>query len=179
MDENETQNEIENQTDADSHSEVPQSVPPFLRKWITEENFYVTQIFLGFLFILVAYRALSGSGKKSSFKDQAARPKSPHLGKRPLSADEDRLAHAKMKRQDPVRPLALEGIVLTGEPHEILGVSRQASSSEIQKAYRDKMKQYHPDKIGRPGSREWKDAQKIAESLNQARDALLRQKPGS
>jgi hypothetical protein len=36
------------------------------------------------------------------------------------------------------------------------------------------MKRYHPDVVGRPGTREWKDAQKIAESLTAARDSLLK-----
>lgn len=31
------------------------------------------------------------------------------------------------------------------DPHDILGVRKQASPEEIKKAYRDKVKKYHPD----------------------------------
>jgi DnaJ-domain-containing protein 1 len=70
-------------------------------------------------------------------------------------------------------PLRLTGIRIDGAPHEILGVAARSTPAQVQKAYRDLMKRYHPDKIGRPGTREWRDAQRIAEALNQAKDALL------
>jgi DnaJ-class molecular chaperone len=82
------------------------------------------------------------------------------------------------KRQS---PLQLSGIRIDGAPHEILGVQAKASEAEVQSAYRELMKLYHPDKVGRPGTREWNDAQKIAEALNTARksmiDALQSQRP--
>ena len=37
-------------------------------------------------------------------------------------------------------------------PHEILGVSRNASAEEIQSAYRTLATQYHPDKVQHLGS---------------------------
>jgi DnaJ-class molecular chaperone len=74
------------------------------------------------------------------------------------------------KRQEPLR---LTGFKLNAPAHEILGISPQATSKEIQKAYRDMMKRYHPDKVGRPGSREWNDAQKIAEAINRAKEEML------
>lgn len=70
-------------------------------------------------------------------------------------------------------PLMLEGIRLDVEPHVLLNVSFNASKSEIMKSYRDLMKRYHPDKVGRPGTPEWMDAQRIAESINRAKDELL------
>lgn len=70
-------------------------------------------------------------------------------------------------------PLQLSGISLQGAPHEVLGVPALASEAEIQKAYKELIKRYHPDKIGPPGSREWQDAQKIAEVINQARTEML------
>lgn len=81
------------------------------------------------------------------------------------------LAHARIIKKG---PLQLEGISITGEPHEILGVPENATASQIQSAYRELMKKYHPDLVGRPGSREWSDAQKIAEAVNRAKDQLLK-----
>lgn len=79
------------------------------------------------------------------------------------------------------KPRLLTGARVEGQPHEILGVPALASESEIQKAYKDLMKRYHPDRVGRPGSREWHDAQAIAEALNRARGEMLeklRRRPG-
>lgn len=39
----------------------------------------------------------------------------------------------------------------TASAHEILGVDRNASWKEIQKAYKEKIKQYHPDKLSHLG----------------------------
>ena len=70
-------------------------------------------------------------------------------------------------------PLQLSGISLEGAPHEVLGISAMATEAEIQKAYRELIKRYHPDKRRRPGTREWQDAQAIADRINQARTQML------
>lgn len=80
------------------------------------------------------------------------------------------LADARIK---PKGPLLLEGFRADAPAHEVLGVRSDASEQEIQRAYRELMKRYHPDKVGAPGSREWKDAQDIATRIAAARDALL------
>lgn len=69
--------------------------------------------------------------------------------------------------------LLLEGIRINGLPHETLGISPHAREPEIQKAYKDLMKRFHPDRVGPQGSQPWKDAQKIAEALNDARQKML------
>lgn len=71
------------------------------------------------------------------------------------------------------KPAQLTGIVIEGAPHEILGISATASEAEIQKAFKERIKRYHPDLIGRPGSPEWKEATKIAEAINRARNEML------
>lgn len=70
--------------------------------------------------------------------------------------------------------LQLGGIKTDGPPHEILGVQPDANLTEIQKAYRDKIKIYHPDRVGRPDSQAWKDAQKIAEAINHAKETMIK-----
>jgi len=88
----------------------------------------------------------------------------------------DSLAQAQLKKKDPHPILQLEGIRTDLPPHEILGVPADAPLAEIERAYRRLMKRYHPDRVGRAGSREWEDAQKIAEAINTARDRMIQQR---
>lgn len=90
---------------------------------------------------------------------------------RSKTSKQDSLAKAKLEQ---AVPLALPGIRIDGAPHEVLGVTKRAKPEEIQRAYRDLMKRYHPDKIGPPGSQPWKDAQRIAEAINHAKDQMLK-----
>jgi len=106
-----------------------------------------------------------------------ARPKGPNKTK----ATE--LAHARLEKhphpagRTPPTPQAgpflLEGFVGDGSACDILGIPANADEKTIRSAHRELMKRYHPDLVGRPGSREWQDAQRIAETLNRARDELL------
>lgn len=139
--------------------------------------FYRGEIILGILILGVVW-FLRPKGPKSQFRvresDQPFRQ----------SATPNGLADAKIKshreqghsgRESQLHaPLRLEGIRIDGSPYQILGVSPQASNSEVQKAYRELMKHYHPDRVGRPGSPEWKEAQKIAEAINRAKAEILK-----
>ena len=135
-----------------------------------QEFFYVAQIVIGVCGIGLAWFFLKPRPPESGFKDQIPNP---DKSKSPRKGDQD-LANARMKRNEPLR---LSGIRIDGLAHEILGVSPQASEPEIQAAYRELIKQYHPDKVGRPDSREWKDATRIAEALHRARSEMLQRRP--
>lgn len=142
-----------------------------LGKWLGD---HFLEIQFWFLLIAVAYgafRLFSRDHAKSGFKVREADLHQPK--KKPKGTD-DLLANAKLRRRDP--PAALPGLSLDGPPHQILGVNADASTEEVQRAYRDLMKRYHPDQVGRPGSREWKDAQHIAAALTEAKNTLLQRK---
>jgi DnaJ-class molecular chaperone len=70
----------------------------------------------------------------------------------------------------------LPGFRPDATPREILGVAENASEQDINRAWRDMMKRYHPDQFARPGTWQWKEAQKIATRINEAKDALLKSK---
>ena len=132
---------------------------------LIQGHFYLVQIGMGAFFLISAWNFI--------------RPKTPESGFRVREADrnvkyqpatESKFADAKIKPD----PLRLSGISLDGRPHEVLGVRENATAEEVQKAYRDLMKRYHPDKVGRPGTREWQDAQKIAETINRAKTEMLK-----
>jgi hypothetical protein len=142
-------------------------------KQLLQEHFGAVQGVLLGAFVLIAWFVFRPKEQPTQFRTREAdvKRKPPGPGAPPGAAGAaDPLAHAKMKRAE---RLALPGITLDGPPHEILGVPEAATKSEIERAYKKLMKQYHPDTIGRPGSREWQDAQKIAAAINQARQALL------
>jgi DnaJ-domain-containing protein 1 len=137
---------------------------------------YLQGSFLVLVLLGIAW-ALRPRGMESGFKLREAdrvpprdRGQPPGAGAGASSKKKDELAHARLKTFE--RP-ALPGIRIDGAPHEILGIRPDARPEEIKAAWRKLMKSYHPDKVGRPGSREWQDAQKIAEALNRAKDTLL------
>lgn len=144
--------------------------PEKLRSWV-----YMLQAGVGGAIILGLYW-LRQRETPSGFKVREADLKKDikrAIGSKPALGQpkEDPLAEARYAKK--AEPLRIGGISIQGEPHEILGVLRSASEAEIRSAYRERMKQYHPDRIGRPGSREWKDAQSIAEAINIAKDKML------
>jgi hypothetical protein len=108
------------------------------------------------------------------------RQKSPESRFKVREADRPKKPFAKSKKEthsgssNQREQAALPGFRIDGEPHEILGVAIDANPKEIQRAFRELMKRYHPDHVGRPGTREWKDAQKFAEALIRAKEAMTK-----
>ncbi len=60
------------------------------------------------------------------------------------------------------------------DAYEVLGISRSASSDAIQTAYRDRMKEYHPDKVAHLGE----ELQKLAHVKSQEIQRAYRQLHG-
>jgi DnaJ-domain-containing protein 1 len=132
------------------------------------EYFYLSQIGIGALFVAAGWFFLRSREGASKFRVREADLKTPGGGR----SGKKGLAEARMTPAGKI--LGLPGIRLEGTPFEILGISENASAETVQRAYKDLMKRYHPDRVGvQPGSAQWKDAQKIAEIINRARgDAL-------
>jgi DnaJ-domain-containing protein 1 len=132
------------------------------------QRIYLAIFALGFILVALAilFRrlGLSGTGFKVRESDR----------NRGRSSGVDALGNAKQARK--ADPLQLSGFRFDGEPHEILGIAPNATKQEIQDAYHERIKRFHPDKIGKPGSREWNDAQQIAARINEARKTLLARK---
>jgi hypothetical protein len=133
------------------------------------EQFGWIQVGLLLLLAYFVFRFFRNEDRRSQFREGSFRNPSPS-GK---TKRDPRRAN-QYRQQDQIR-LLLRGFSFTGQPHEILGVSKSANELEIRRAHRELMKRFHPDKMGPPDSREWHDAQKIAESLNNARDTMLRE----
>lgn len=138
--------------------------------WL-KTHFLEFQMILGGAALAIAWIFLRPKEPESNFKVREAdlRRSSPDR-----TRDSPSLADARMRTSPSAKaPLRLAGIRLDLPPHELLGVGEDATPAQIQKAYRELMKQYHPDKVGRPGTREWQDAQTIAEAINRAKNELL------
>ncbi len=137
-----------------------------------KEYFYASQIVIGALFFLSVFFIRGGfRDPPSQFNDRSDDSRTPDPFKYQSLPDERPRPEAKPEK---AKVFQLTGIRIDGPAHEILGVSPAADEKSVQKAYRDLMKRYHPDLVGQPGSREWKDAQKIAEAINLAKEEMLR-----
>jgi len=69
----------------------------------------------------------------------------------------------------PVRPART---VVDFDPYGVLGVAPNASQIEIARAFRDKMKQYHPDRVSGLGDELQKVAHEKSIEIRRAYDAL-------
>ncbi len=130
-----------------------------------QTHFGYIQLGISVAFIIFWLRSRSNEASKSAFKLREA--------DRNLNFKRGAPGEVGPAPTVPKKPLRLSGIVADGAPHEVLGVSALASEAEIKSAFKEKMKQYHPDKIGPPGSREWTEATEIAHAINRARDTML------
>jgi len=121
------------------------------------ERFGLLQIGISAFFILFWFWSRSKEASKSGFKVREADRDLKFSRGEPGTED---------KTERKKAPLRLAGIVKDGAPHEVLGVSALASEAEIKTAYKQRMKQYHPDRIGA-------ESTQIAEAINRARNEML------
>lgn len=130
--------------------------------------FFALQVLIGAAFLFAAWRFLRPRSSESNFRVREADLR---RGQKPGSG-EDVLGASRMKR--PAEPLRLEGIRLDVPPHQLLGVAPQASTAEIQRAYRELMKRYHPDRVAPVDTPQWREAQRIADAIHRAKEEMLK-----
>jgi hypothetical protein len=65
---------------------------------------------------------------------------------------------------------------IPSDPYAVLGISRRATSSEIEKAHKDLIRAYHPDKHAGKSENSMKHVNDMAAAINEARDLLLDEK---
>ncbi len=71
---------------------------------------------------------------------------------------------------------ASQGSLTLEGAYRLLGVSPRASLDEINKAYREKMKKSHPDKVSHLSEELQEKAQELTQRLNEAFDLVKRYK---
>lgn len=121
------------------------------------------------IFIVWTLMRMLNSQNQSLFRKYEH--ESPRLHRSPSDVDS-----AQPRDEEARSILELEGFSFDRKPHEILGIEPGASKTEIQRAFKKLMLRYHPDRVGPPNSREWKDAQPIADAIIRAKDEMLSKK---
>ena len=124
-------------------------------------SFYLLQILLGLTSVGVVWLMFRASQSKTGFKVREA------------DRQRNQRSNPKAEKANEKKPPLLTGLRIDGSAHEILGISPDSNANQIQEAYMNLIKRFHPDKVGPPGSREWKDAQTIAAAINNARNSMM------
>ena len=139
-------------------------------KWMADHFDKMQYLLLGAI-LFVAWTGLR-SQKQSKFKSREADRRDTDRSKQ---KDGD-LASAKLNRKSPnsqIPRLALPGIRLTGDAHEILGVTESAREPEIMRAYKEKIKLFHPDRIQGQAREQLKFYEEASAKINQAKEEML------
>jgi DnaJ-class molecular chaperone len=138
-------------------------------QWVAE-HFEKMQIILIVVAIFVGFFTMRSRDQNSKFKvREADRDDLNRL------QQGEKLADAKLNRRQtpPPRPLALPGLQMHGEPHEILGIRENATELEVMKAYKEAIKQYHPDRIQGQAKEQMQFYQAASAQINQAKEKML------
>ena len=138
-------------------------------------HFEKLQIFILVGGVLLAFIMIKGGSNPSQFKVREADRKDLDQ----ILKNKSDLANAKLtrrKNEPPPIPLNLPGIRLSGENHEILGVSENDTDTEIMAAYRDAIKRFHPDKIQGQAKEQMKFYEEASVILNRAKEQMLKKK---
>jgi DnaJ-class molecular chaperone len=138
-------------------------------QWIADHFGKLQFVLLGMAIIFV-WNNIRTSKNASNFKKREANRDDLD---RLMKIERD-LANAKIHKSKPAAaPLSLPGITLHGEPHEILDIAPEANESEIIRAYKDKIKKFHPDRIQGQAKDQMKFYEQASAKINQAKEAMI------
>jgi DnaJ-domain-containing protein 1 len=138
-------------------------------KWVADHFDKMQYALLG-LILFVAWRGLRSNQEQTGFKAREA----DRTDLDRLKKNDGDLANAKMHRKQPSAPLlSLPGIRLSGEAYEILGVEANAREPEIMRAYKEKIKLFHPDRIQGQAREQIKFYEEASAKINQAKEEML------
>lgn len=138
-------------------------------KWVADHFDKLQYLFLGMV-VLFAISRLQSNKEQTRFKAREAN----RADLDQLMKNEQDLANAKMRKKQPApAPLSLPGINLVGEAHEILGVDAHAREPEIMRAYKEKIKMFHPDRIQGQAREQIKFYEEASAKINQAKESML------
>lgn len=132
-----------------------------IHKWVAD-HFALVQISFLAIVVLAGWNALRSNQKQTSFRSREAE-----------RSDLDRLNKIESSIGKKPTPLALPGITLTGKPHEILGVAETANESEIMRAYKERIKLFHPDRIQGEAKNQMRFYQDASAKINEAKEAMI------
>jgi hypothetical protein len=136
----------------------------------TAEPFLVIQLGVLVAIVAIAWIFFRPKSPESGFGlRESDRPKAdPKKGSKSAQSHRPNLLHHPREAR-----ILLSGFKADLPPHELLGVPLNADEPEIRRAFREKMKQYHPDRVAPAGTPEWREAQKISQTLEEARGKML------
>jgi DnaJ-class molecular chaperone len=132
-----------------------------IQKWVAD-HFALVQISFLAIVLFVGWNALRSNQKQTSFRKRESE-----------RTDLDRLNRIESPIGRKTTPLALPGITLTGKPHEILGVPETANESEIMRAYKERIKLFHPDRIQGDAKKQMRFYQDASAKINEAKEAMI------
>lgn len=136
-------------------------------KWIADHFMQFQIAFV--IMVLLIWRIMKSGPSETGFKSREANRKDLDQ----LLKDKSSSAQSKIKKKSPTPILGLPGITLNGEPHEILGVARNAAETEILRAYKEKIKLFHPDRIQGQAREQIRFYEEASAKINQAKETML------
>lgn len=135
-------------------------------------------VILGVIFYLLRYGKLpnmfTNKGKKGKFARAFFRNAQTFSGSSKHSSQKASSGRESGNRANETNRQQSQTNSRPKDPYRILGVDRNATKQEIQAAYREKVKQYHPDRVSSLGEELQEMANKKFVEIKDAYDTLMK-----
>lgn len=138
---------------------------------LLKQNFTLIHATLVVSLFVLGYRYITARNTKSNFRVR-------EYDKNSKSRTLESAIPRSDEREEPraqARPKSLPPHFSNAKaPHEVLGIHPNSSQRQIQKAYRNLMKRYHPDKLVGLSPDQIQANEKIAMQINMAKDQMMK-----